>query len=121
MNATHLNCPGCGTIRPIRFEPLLAGEPSLGTRVACAHCGRHAFTLIRPARFYCDLCDEVRPAVLERMELPAGAELAVVLLCGGCFDAKAVLLAAASSSRFAGAAASGPPAPARPSGRARPG
>ena len=118
MNATHLNCPGCGVIRPIRYEPLLADEPSLGTRVACAHCARHAFTLLRPARFYCDLCDEVRQAVLERMELPAGAELAVVLLCGGCFDAKAVLFAA-SPNRFAGAAASGQPAPAPPSGRAR--
>jgi hypothetical protein len=119
MNATHLNCPGCGTIRPIRFEPLLAGEPALGTRVSCAHCGRHAFTLLRPARFYCDLCDEVRPTVLERMELPTGAEFAVVLLCGGCFDTKAVLFASARPGRFAGAGASGRPVPAPPSGRAR--
>ena len=118
MNATHLNCPGCGTIRPIRFEPLLPGEPVLGTRVACAHCERHAFTLLRPARFYCEVCDEVQPAVLERMELATGAELAVVLLCGGCFDAKAVLFASARPSRFAGAGASGRPVPAPPSDRA---
>lgn len=106
MDATHVNCLGCGTIRPIRFEALLAGEPSLGTCVCCAHCRRHAFTLLRPARFYCEICDEVQPALLERVEAQTPAELAVLLVCGGCFDAKAMLYAAATPSRFAGAAAS---------------
>lgn len=119
MNATHLNCPGCGTIRPIRFEPLLPGEPSLGTRVGCAQCGRHAFTLLRPARFYCEICDEVQLAVLERMEFAKAYELGVLLVCGGCFDAKAALFAAARPNRFAGAAASDPSVPEQPSGRAR--
>ena len=49
MHATHLHCPQCRAAQPIRFEPLLAGESSLGTRISCARCARHAFTLIRPA------------------------------------------------------------------------
>jgi hypothetical protein len=119
MDATHLKCPGCGTIRPIRFEPLLPGEPSLGTRICCAHCRQHAFTLLRPARFYCEICDEVQPGLLERVELDKAEELAVLLVCGGCFDAKAMLYASAKPSRFAGAAASDPTLRERPSDRAR--
>ena len=69
MHATHLHCPQCRTAQPIRFEPLLAGESSLGTRVSCARCARHAFTLIRPARFYCEICDEVQPGVLEPVDM----------------------------------------------------
>jgi hypothetical protein len=120
MDATHLNCPACRTIRPIRFEPLLRGEPSLGTCVGCAHCRRHAFTLLRPARFYCEICDDVRPGLLERVEAERAEGLAVLLVCGGCFDAKAVLYAsAARPGRYAGAAASDPPPRELPSDRAR--
>jgi hypothetical protein len=119
MDATHLNCAACGTVRPIRFEPLLRGEPSLGTRVCCADCRQHAFTLLKPARFYCEICDEVQAALLERVEAGRRDELGVVLVCAGCFDAKAVLFAVSRPNRFAGAAASGLPAPAPPSGRAR--
>jgi hypothetical protein len=119
MDATHLNCPGCATIRPIRFEPLLPGEPSLGTRICCAHCRRHAFTLLKPARFYCEICDEVQPALLERVDLQRRDELAVLLVCGGCFDAKAMLYACARTSRFAGASATDPPPREPPAGRAR--
>jgi hypothetical protein len=118
VDATHLNCPGCGNIRPIRFEPLLPGEPSLGTRVCCAHCRRHAFTLLKPARFYCEICDNIQPGLLERVEVGKSEEFGVLLVCGGCFDAKAMLYAAATPNRFAGAAASDPFHRGRPSDRA---
>jgi hypothetical protein len=118
MDATHLNCTGCGRMQPIRFEPLLAGEPSLGTSVCCAHCLRHAFTLLKPARFYCEICDQVQPALLERVDSDQTAAPGVLLVCGGCFDAKAMLYASAKSSRFAGAAASPQPPRGLPSDRA---
>ena len=118
MHATHLHCPQCRTARPIRFEPLLAGESSLGTRIGCAHCGRYAFTLIRPARFYCEICDDVQPGVLEPVDMECAplashdAEaLGVLLVCAGCFDGKALLYAATTPNRCAGAAASAPTAP----------
>src|SRR5262245_36963752 len=99
MHATHLHCPQCRALRPIRFEPLLASESSLGTCIGSAHCGRHAFTLIPPARFYCEICDEVQPGVLEpietgRISAPRDDALRVLLVCAGCFDAKALLYAA---------------------------
>jgi hypothetical protein len=125
MHATHLHCPQCRTARPIRFEPLLAGESALGTCIGCAHCGRHAFTLIRPARFYCEICDEVQPGVLEPVDMECVPALAdddafgVLLVCAGCFDGKALLYAAATPNRCAGAAASGPSAPGLRAGRAR--
>ena len=100
MNATHLHCPYCATARPIRFEPLLAGESSLGTCVSCAYCGRHVFTLLKPARFYCEICDQVQPALLERVDTDGTGSAGVLLVCGGCFDGKTML--------FAGAAASTP-------------
>ena len=118
MDATHLNCAACGRIQPIRFELLLPGEPSLGTSVCCAHCRRHAFTLLKPARFYCEICDQVQPALLERADGGDSAARGVLLVCGGCFDAKAMLYATAKPSRLAGAAASPPPARGLPSGRA---
>ena len=119
MDATHLHCSRCRTMRPIRFEPLLPGEPSMGTCICCAQCRQHAFTLIKPARFYCEICDEVQPGLLERVQLDTTNELGVLLVCGGCFDGKAMLYASTTPSRFAGAAASDPPAPELPSGRAR--
>ena len=119
MDATHLHCPHCGTARPIRFKPLLPGERSLGTCIGCAHCGRHAFTLIRPARFYCEICDEVQPAVLERIHGDCAEALGVLLVCAGCFDGKATIYASATPSRCAAAAASGPPAPEPRADRAR--
>ena len=125
MHATHLHCPHCRTARPIRFEPLLAGESSLGTRIGCAHCGRYAFTLIRPARFYCEICDEVQPGVLEPVDMECAAALgdsdalAVLLVCAGCFDSKALLYSAATPNRCAGAAASAPTAPGLRADRAR--
>jgi hypothetical protein len=128
MDATHLHCRRCGTVRPIRFEPLVAGEQSLGTGVYCGHCRTLAFTLLKPARFYCEICDDVRPALVERVEFgqtsgqtsgQGSCDFGVVLVCGGCFDGKAMLFAAATPSRFAGAAASERPAREPPSGRAR--
>jgi hypothetical protein len=102
MDATHLHCPRCRTMRPIRFEPLLAGEQSLGTSVYCAHCSYLAFTLIKPARFYCEICDDVQPALLERVELRAGgSEFGVLLVCAGCFDGKTLLCAVPPRSRSA--------------------
>jgi hypothetical protein len=119
MDATHINCPACGTIRPIHFEPLLSGVPALGTSVCCGHCRRHALTLLKPARFYCEICDDVRPALLERVSLDRPADLGVLLVCAGCFDAKALLYACANPARLAGAAASDPPPPGLRVDRAR--
>ena len=76
-------------------------------------------TLLKPARFYCEICDEIQAGMLERVELEKPEGLGVVLVCGGCFDGKAMLYASATPSRFAGAAVSDPPARALPSGRAR--
>ena len=118
MDATHLNCAACGRIQPIRFEPLLPGEPALGTSVCCAFCRRHAFALLRAARFYCEICDQIQPALLERVEADQAAAPGVLLVCGGCFDAKAMLYASVKPNRFAGAAASPPPARGLPSDRA---
>lgn len=116
MDATHLHCSRCRTMRPIRFEPLLPGEPSMGTCICCAQCREHAFTLIKPARFYCEICDEVQPGLLERVELgPAANETVVLLVCGGCFDGKTMLYCA-SGRCSAGAA---PPARRAPGDRAR--
>jgi hypothetical protein len=98
MDATHLHCKCCAGVRPIRFAPLLPGEQSLGTGIYCAHCLNLAFTLIKPARFYCEICDDVQPGLLERLELGPGAnEFGVLLVCGGCFDGKAMLYAAATA------------------------
>jgi len=119
MDATYLHCSGCRTMRPIRFEPVLRGEPSLGTRVCCAGCLHHAFTLIPPGRFYCDICDCLRPGLLEPLEAGENRELGVLLVCGGCFDGKATLYAKPTPNRFAGAAASDPPAPEPRADRAR--
>ena len=120
MKATHLHCLHCGAARPIRFTPLLPGESSLGTCISCAHCGRHAFTLLAAARFYCEICDEVCSGVLERIELEDPEVLGVLLVCAGCFDGKAMIYACATGlGRCAGAAASGPPAPEPRAGRAR--
>lgn len=126
MKATHLHCLHCAAARPIRFAPLLPGEGSLGTCISCALCGRHAFTLLAAARFYCEICDEVRSGVLEGVELEDPQVLGVLLVCAGCFDGKAMIYASAIGSasatgpnRCAGAAASGPPAPGLRADRAR--
>ena len=76
-------------------------------------------TLLRPARFYCEICDDVQPGLLERVELGNPDEFGVLLVCGGCFDAKAMLYASAKRSPFAGASASDPPPREPPAGRAR--
>ena len=114
-----MHCTRCGTMRPIRFAPLLPGEAALGTRVCCARCQHHAFTLIRPARFYCEICDDLQPGLLEPLDTGENHELGVLLVCGGCFDGKAMLYATPTPSRFAGAAASDPTLPGLRAGRAR--
>ena len=119
MDATHLHCTRCGTMRPIRFEPLLRGEASMGTSVCCARCSHHAFTLLRPARFYCEICDTLQPGLLEPMETGENHELGVLLVCSGCFDGKAMLYASPTPSRYAGAAASDRPPPGQSADRAR--
>jgi hypothetical protein len=61
----------------------------------------------------------VQPGLLERIELARRSELGVLLVCAGCFDAKALLYASATPSRLAGAEASEPPPRGRPADRAR--
>jgi hypothetical protein len=64
MDATHIYCANCRAIRPVEFERLLPSEAALGTAARCARCSWLALTMIGEARVYCDVCDEIRPAVL---------------------------------------------------------
>jgi hypothetical protein len=68
----------------------------------------------------------VQPGVLEPVDMECaplaahGADaLGVLLVCAGCFDGKALLYAAATPNRCAGAAASAPTAPGPRADRAR--
>jgi uncharacterized Zn finger protein (UPF0148 family) len=74
--------------------PLLEGERSLGVTVGCSRCGYLAFTMLKAARIYCGVCDEVQPAVLKAVT----ASEAKVLVCGSCLNAKATLYGERASS-----------------------
>jgi len=90
VDATHLYCANCRAIRPVEFERLLASEPSLGTAARCARCSWLALTMIGPARVYCDVCDEIRPAVLHEYR-PAGLLSGGLVRCAVCYASRARL------------------------------
>ena len=94
MVATQLHCPCCAAVQRAAVAPLLQGERSLGITVSCAHCGYLAFTMLKAARIYCGVCDEVQPAVLKSVT----ASEAKVLVCGSCLNAKATLYGERASS-----------------------
>ncbi len=87
MVATQLHCPHCAAVQRAAVAPLLSGERSLGIAVRCGHCGYLAFTMLKAARIFCSVCDEVQPAVLRSVT----ASDAKVLVCGCCLNAKATL------------------------------
>lgn len=87
MVATQIHCPRCAAVQRAAVAPLLGGERSLGITVSCARCCYLAFTMLKGARIYCGVCDEVQPAVLRSTT----ASEAKVLVCGSCLNAKATL------------------------------
>ena len=94
MDATHVYCACCTAVKPVRFERLVATEPSLGTKAQCAECGFLAFTILDPANVYCDVCDRIQPAVLEETR-PAGKLAGGLVRCAVCFATRARLYGAA--------------------------
>jgi len=74
----------------VRFERLLADEPSLGTKAQCAECGFLAFTILEPANVYCDVCDRIQSAVLEETR-PAGRLAGGLVRCAVCYATRARL------------------------------
>jgi len=98
MDATHLYCSACRAIRPVEFECLLASEPSLGTAARCARCGWLALTMIGEARVYCDVCDEIRPALLHEYG-PTGLLWGGLVRCAVCYASRARLYSAKVSAK----------------------
>jgi len=90
MDATHIYCACCTAIRRVRFERLLAMEPSLGTTAQCLECGFVAFTILEPANVYCDVCDRIQPAVLEETR-PSGRLAGGLVRCAVCYATRARL------------------------------
>jgi len=98
MDATHLYCARCRAIQPMRFEPLVAAEKALGTAAQCSYCSWVAFTLLEPARVYCDVCDEIRPALLHEYS-PSGRLAGGLVRCAVCYTSCARLYGGEVSTR----------------------
>ena len=94
MVATQIHCPQCAAVQRAAVAPLLQGERSLGISVCCVRCGYLSFTLLKAARIYCGVCDDVQPAVLKSVT----ASEAKVLVCGTCLNAKATLYGESAAS-----------------------
>jgi hypothetical protein len=94
MVATQIHCPQCAAVQRAAVGALLEGERSLGITVTCTRCGYLAFTMLKAARIYCGVCDNVQPAVLRSV----AASEAKVLVCGSCLNAKATLYGERASS-----------------------
>ena len=90
MDASHIYCANCRAIQAVSFDRLIVKEPSLGTAARCCQCGWVAFTMISNARVYCDVCDEVRPALLHEYR-PAGALSGGLVRCAVCYASRARL------------------------------
>jgi hypothetical protein len=94
MVATQIHCPQCAAVQRATVGPLLLGERSLGIAVSCTQCAYLAFTMLKGARIFCNVCDDVQPAVLKAV----AASEAKVLVCGTCLNAKATLYGERASS-----------------------
>jgi len=90
MDATHVYCASCRAIRAVSFDRLMGREPSLGTAARCSQCRWLAFTMISDARVYCDVCDEIRPALLHEYR-PAGVLSGGLVRCAVCYASRARL------------------------------
>jgi hypothetical protein len=98
MDATHVYCANCRSIRSVSFDRLVAEEPSMGTAARCSQCGWLAFTMISDARVYCDVCDEIRPALLHEYR-PAGTLAGGLVRCAVCYASRARLYGTKVSTR----------------------
>lgn len=94
MVATQIHCPQCAAVQRATVGALLHWERSLGISVSCERCGYLAFTMLKGARIYCGVCDEVRAAALKAVT----ASEAKVLVCSTCLNAKATLYGERASS-----------------------
>ena len=98
MDATHVYCANCRSIRVVNFDRLVAREAALGTAARCSQCGWLAFTMISNARVYCDVCDEIRPTLLHEYR-PAGALSGGLVRCAVCYASRARLYGAKVSAK----------------------
>jgi hypothetical protein len=98
MDATHVYCANCRSIREVSFDCLFQTEPSMGTAARCSECGWLAFTMISNARVYCDVCDEIRPALLHEYR-PAGVLSGGLVRCAVCYASRARLYGTKVSTR----------------------
>jgi hypothetical protein len=98
MDATHVYCANCRSIRAVTFDRLVEREPAMGTAARCSQCGWLAFTMISNARVYCDVCDEIRPALLHEYR-PAGALSGGLVRCAVCYASRARLYGTKVSTR----------------------
>lgn len=98
MDATHIYCANCRGIRAVTFERLIAREESMGTAARCSQCGWLGFTMISDARVYCDVCDEIRPALLHEYR-PAGTLSGGLVRCAVCYASRGRLYGSKVSTR----------------------
>ena len=85
----------------MRFERLVVSEKALGNAAQCAYCGFVAFTLLHPARVYCDVCDDIRPVLLHEYS-PSGKFAGGLVRCGVCYTSCARLYGGAVSKSGSG-------------------
>lgn len=98
MDATHIYCANCRAIQSVSFDRLLPKEAAMGTAARCSQCGWVAFTMISDARVYCDVCDEIRPALLHEYR-PAGTLSGGLVRCAVCYASRARLYGTKVSTR----------------------
>lgn len=97
MEATHVYCARCRTIQPVAHEPLSAAEPVLGMKTACAQCGWVVLTMLAGGKLYCDVCDDIRLALLHEYR-PAGVLSGGLVRCAECYASRARLYGARAKS-----------------------
>lgn len=81
FEATHIHCPRCRAVRPLRSSPLLRGEPSMGVAAVCAGCGFVVFAVTHTRTVYCQACDAFSVLRLEA-SVVAGSVFVCCVECG---------------------------------------
>jgi hypothetical protein len=90
MDATHVYCARCRSIQRAAYDDLIGGIEPLGTKAACASCGWVVLTMMKGARLFCDVCDDIRPALLHEYR-PAGVLQGGLVRCAVCYASRARL------------------------------
>lgn len=90
MDATHVYCARCRAIQPVLYDELVGGIAPLGTKAACSQCGWVVLTMMSGARLFCDVCDDIRPALLHEYR-PAGVMQGGLVRCAVCYASRARL------------------------------